>query len=121
MSVFAEPRKLRLFDQLYFCLDLNRNIKWKLREADRAAAVRAGFRSEEFEDEIGETVDDARLAVESGGRVDHSENAAPCGDAVKITNRAFEAAQDRQGGEASRSVALFEADLSSDFPQRFGE
>src|SRR5580698_7090556 len=102
-------------------LDLDGDVEGKLGEADRAPAMAADVGAEELEDDVGEPVDDARLHVEAGRRVDHSEYARPCGDSIEIAERALQAAEDGERREASRSVALLDGQLAPELAQRLGE
>jgi len=46
--------------------------------------VGSGLGAEQVEDEVGEAVEDGRLAVEAGGGVHHAEHALPVDDAVEV-------------------------------------
>ncbi len=68
----------------------------------------------ELEDEIRVAVGDQRCLVESGGHVDHGEDAQPGADPVQVPEGAFEASEMCEGHEACGLVALFRRDFRTD-------
>jgi hypothetical protein len=83
--------------------------------AERACA---DLGAEQFERQIGEAVDHVGRAIETRRRVHHAEDSRPGGDAVEVAERALQAAEDRQRGEARGVVGLFGADLAADLAER---
>ncbi len=66
----------------------------------------ACLRPVEFQNQVGEAVDDCRLLIEAGSGIDHTEDAQPGRHAVQIAQFAFQVAQNRQRHQARRLVAL---------------
>ena len=58
--------------------------------------MRADIGAVELEDQVGEAVDDERLAVEARCGVDHAEDPAPARDAIEIADGPLQAAEDRE-------------------------
>src|SRR5258706_567941 len=114
-------RMTALGTELDFAFDFHRNIERQLGHADRASGVGADVRAEEFEQQIGEAVDDARLLIESGRRIHHSEHAGPGGDAIQISQRALQTAENRERRQARCNVTLGDGEIASDLAERFGE
>ncbi|GEM_PF-4094005 len=105
-------------DQLHFTLNLHRNIEGKLGQAHGAATVGTPVRAVEFQDEIRESVDDIRLLVEAGRRIDHAEYARPGRDPVKVAKRTVEAAEDGERNQSGGNIALFERDFAPELAER---
>ena len=101
-------RRAWLGDKFDLALDFHGDIERKLGKSDSASAVSADLRAEELENEVREPIDDTGLPVEAGRGVDHSEHTPPGGDSVQVAQRAFQAAEDRKGGEAGCDVALLQ-------------
>lgn len=78
----------------------------------------ADRRPEKLEDEFRESVDDAGLLAEPGGGVDHAEYAVPGDDVIQITDRSFQATENRKRRQSGQRVALLNRHLSSDLAQR---
>jgi hypothetical protein len=104
-------------DDLDLAFDLDRNVERKLGEPDGAAGVSAGFRSIEFENDIGKPVDDAWLLLKARGGVDNAEDTAPGRDAVEVPQRALQAAEDGKRREPCGDIALFHRELSTELAQ----
>ena len=76
-------------------------------------SVRPNFRTEEFQDQIRETVDNARLLLEAGRGIHHAEDSDPRGDSVEVTESAMQAAQNRESGKAGGGIALLDREVAS--------
>ncbi|MCY1243158.1 hypothetical protein D9M72_561620 [compost metagenome] len=76
--------------------------------------------AEEFEDQVGKPVDDRRLLLKARCRGHHAEHARPCGDAVQVAERALQAAEHREPGEARGGVALLDGQLGAELAERRG-
>src|SRR4051795_6985035 len=85
--------------KLNLTFDFDRNVERKLGQPDSTARMRSDPGPEHTQDELREAVDDRRLTVESGRRVDHPEHSAPAGDSLQAPEFALETAQDRQTGQ----------------------
>ena len=68
-----------------------------------------------------EAVYDVGLAVESGGGIDHAEDAGPAGDAVEVAKRAPQAAEHGERGHGGEPPRDIRGDLGADPSERAGE
>ena len=80
--------------------------------------MRACLRTIQFYDQIRETVDDGRLLVEAGRRVDHPEHTQPGDHAVQIAQFALEIRQDRKREQTGGFVRLLGRDVLADLAKR---
>ena len=92
--------------KLGFSLDLHRDIERQFSQAHGAAAAGTHIRSVEFQDEVGKSIDDIRLLVEPGRRIDHAEYARPGRHAIEVAQRTFEAGEDGECDQAGGGIAL---------------
>src|SRR5271168_1130905 len=81
--------------QFNLAFNFNGDTERQFRHADGTAAVRSDGRPEHLDNEIGKAVDNARLLIESGRRVDHAEHSRPSRDSIEIAESAFQAAKNR--------------------------
>src|SRR6185312_12697872 len=106
-------------DELDFAFNLHRDIEGKLGKAHGTATVGTHLRAVELQDEVGESVDDIRLLVEAGRRIDHAEHARPGRYAVKVAKRTLEAAEDGERNKPGGNVPLFERDFAPELAEWF--
>src|SRR5579884_17180 len=99
-------------------LDLDGDFEGQLGHADGGAGMLAYLRTVQFQNQIGEAVDDLRLAGKAGRGVDHAEDAQPGSHTVQIAQRTLQAAQDRQGGQPCRRVCFLDRYLRLHLPER---
>src|SRR5262249_36644761 len=103
---------------LHFGLDLHAEAEGKGGNADGGAGMAAPLRAVQLDDEIGETVDHLRLAVELGRGVDHAEDPQPGGDAVEVAQLARDAAKQGERGRARRLVGLLDGAFRPSLSER---
>src|SRR5882672_11636468 len=99
-------------------LDLHRHSERQFGHAHGTARMGSGFRSPEFEDQVGKAIDHGRLPDKAGRGIDHAENAHPLRYAIEIAERALQRTQHRQRGEFCRGIALLERQLAPNLAQR---
>src|SRR6185369_16690615 len=107
-----------LHQDFYLAFDLHGYVERQFCHADRAARVSADLGSVEFEYEIGESVDHARLLVEAGSAIDHSKDSAPGRNAIEIAQRTLETAEDGQRCQPGGCVALLDCEFFAELPER---
>src|SRR6185369_10632515 len=93
------------------------NVERKLRHPNRAPGVGPLVGTEDLDDEIGEAVDDGRLPIEAGRRIDHAEDADPCCDPVEAAELAPQACEDGQARQTRREIRLLLRHLAPHFPE----
>ena len=84
-------------------------------------AVGANDRTKQLENEIGKSVDDAGLLVESRRRVDHAEHPRPGGYPIEVTESALQASKDGKRSHPSGEVALLNGELTTQLAQRLSK
>src|SRR4029450_10163987 len=98
------PPRLSAGDDLG--LDLDREIKWKTRDADRGPRMAASLGTIQFQNQISEAIDHQRILVEPVPGIHHAEDPQPADDSVEISEFRLQARQDRERREPGRLISL---------------
>ncbi len=104
-----------------FGLHFDRDVERKLCHSNGTSRMSAYQWPKQFEDEIRESVEDARLPVEARCRVYHAKDSAPRGNEIEITKFALQAGKNGNGCEAGRGIALFNGEVTADLAKRPGD
>ena len=104
-----------------FAFNLDGNIERQLGKSNCTPAVGANDRTKQLENEIGKSVDDAGLLVESRRRVDHAEHPRPGGYPIEVTESALQASKDGKRSHSSGDVALLDGELTTQLAQRLSK